>query len=292
MARGIHEGISGGLRLSYCRLAQRDGGLSLRGTACRSGPRAPGSTSSWRQCHQRGRCRGLRNGGSRALTLGANQAHQLVARRVRALKPHHVADLRHVPTLVAPIALRLAQDNEKLRIGELLRRGAKTLGAEGAHARTLKDLPVSDLLHRQLTLATDRRRARAVDGGDSDVNVVLVGRGGHGGEGSAMRVDTGMGCDRAGSVRSVSGDGEYRYSGRMGFNYKTDSDYQDDERRKRRSEELARIIPGLSADEITRAVERWCSMLGSQTSMDEVDRGTFADFRTGLGFDGLHQMSS
>jgi len=35
-------------------------------------------------------------------------------------------------------------------------------------------------------------------------------------------------------------------------------------------------------------------MLGSQTSMDEVDRGTFADFRTGLGsgFDGLHSMSS
>lgn len=85
-----------------------------------------------------------------------------------------------------------------------------------------------------------------------------------------------------------------RYSGRMSFDYKTDSDYQDDERRKRRSEELARIIPGLSADEIARAVERWCFMLGSQTSMDEVDRGTFADFRTGLGlgFDGLHSMSS
>jgi hypothetical protein len=85
-----------------------------------------------------------------------------------------------------------------------------------------------------------------------------------------------------------------RYSVRMGFDYKTDSDYQDDERRKRRSEELARIIPGLSADEIARAVERWCFMLGSQTSMDEVDRGTFADFRTGLGpgFEGLHAMSS
>lgn len=109
-----------------------------------------------------------------------------------------------------------------------------------------------------------------------------------------MRVDTGVRCGRAGSVLSAGGDGEYRYSGRMNFDYKTDSDYQDDERRKRRSEELTRIIPSLSADEITRAVERWCSMLGSQTSMDEVDRGTFADFQTGLGlgFDGLHQMSS
>jgi len=80
----------------------------------------------------------------------------------------------------------------------------------------------------------------------------------------------------------------------MSSDYKTESDYQDDERRKRRSEELTRIIPGLSVDEIARAVDRWCFMLGSQTSMDEVDRGTFADFRTGLGpgFDGLHAMSS
>ena len=80
----------------------------------------------------------------------------------------------------------------------------------------------------------------------------------------------------------------------MSFDYNTDSDYQYDERRKRRSEELARIIPGLSADETARTVERWCFILGSQTSMDEVDRGTFADFRTSLGsgFDGLHAMSS
>ena len=80
----------------------------------------------------------------------------------------------------------------------------------------------------------------------------------------------------------------------MSFDYKTDSDYQDEQRRKCRSEELARTIPGLSAYEIARAVERWCFMLGSQTSMDEVDRGTFTDFQTGLGlgFDGLHPMSS
>jgi hypothetical protein len=95
-------------------------------------------------------------------------------------------------------------------------------------------------------------------------------------------------------VLSEVGGGACGYSVRRGFDYKTDSDFQDDERRRRRSEELARIVPGLSADEIACAVERWCSMLGSQTSMDDIDRGTFADFRTGLGpsFDGCHQMSS
>ncbi|WP_146070033.1 hypothetical protein [Cryobacterium sp. Y29] len=80
----------------------------------------------------------------------------------------------------------------------------------------------------------------------------------------------------------------------MSFDYKTDSDYQANERRKGRSEELALIIPGLSAEEIARAVERWCSMLGSQTSMDGIDRGTVVDFRTGLGpdFAGGHQITS
>lgn len=74
----------------------------------------------------------------------------------------------------------------------------------------------------------------------------------------------------------------------MSFDYKTHSDHMDDERRKRRAEELTRIIPGLTAAEVVHAVDRWCSMLGSDTSMDDVDRGTFADFRAGLslGFDG------
>ncbi|MGO4104698.1 hypothetical protein AB4Y63_12150 [Leifsonia sp. YAF41] len=69
----------------------------------------------------------------------------------------------------------------------------------------------------------------------------------------------------------------------MSFDYKTPSDLIDDERRKRRAEELARLIPGLVPDEVEHAVDRWCSMLGLATSMDDVDRGTFADFRTGLG---------
>jgi hypothetical protein len=69
----------------------------------------------------------------------------------------------------------------------------------------------------------------------------------------------------------------------MSFDYKTPSDLMDDERRKRRAEELQRLIPGLTADQVAHAVDRWCSMLGSATSMDDVDRGTFADFRTGLG---------
>ncbi|SEN81379.1 hypothetical protein [Cryobacterium luteum] len=74
----------------------------------------------------------------------------------------------------------------------------------------------------------------------------------------------------------------------MGFDYKTDSDFQDDERRKRRAEELIRIMPGLTVDQLSQAVSRWCFMIGSHASMDEVDRGTFADFREGLGpdFDG------
>jgi hypothetical protein len=81
-------------------------------------------------------------------------------------------------------------------------------------------------------------------------------------------------------------------NGRMSFDYKTDSDRQDDERRKRRTEELSRIIPGLPADQLAQAVNRWCFMLGSATSMEEVDRGTFADFRAGLGpdFDGSSVM--
>ena len=74
----------------------------------------------------------------------------------------------------------------------------------------------------------------------------------------------------------------------MSFDYKTPSDLLEDERRKRRTEELFRIIPGLTADRARAAVDRWCSLLGSGTSMEEVDRGTFADFRAGLGlgFDG------
>jgi hypothetical protein len=74
----------------------------------------------------------------------------------------------------------------------------------------------------------------------------------------------------------------------MSFGYKTPSDLMDDERRQRRAEELIRIIPSLNADQVAHAVERWCSMLGSGTSMDDVDRGTFAAFRAGLGlgFDG------
>ena len=69
----------------------------------------------------------------------------------------------------------------------------------------------------------------------------------------------------------------------MSFDYKTPSDLLDDERRARRAEELRRIIPGLPADQAAHAVDRWCSMLGSTTSMEEVDRGTFADFLAGLG---------
>jgi hypothetical protein len=70
----------------------------------------------------------------------------------------------------------------------------------------------------------------------------------------------------------------------MSFNYKTPSDFMDDERRKRRAEELVAIIPGLTASQVAHVVDRWCLMLGSDTSVDEVDRGTFADFRAGLGF--------
>ncbi|TFC65929.1 hypothetical protein E3T25_08845 [Cryobacterium sandaracinum] len=69
----------------------------------------------------------------------------------------------------------------------------------------------------------------------------------------------------------------------MSSEYKTPSDLLEDERRKRRAEELLRIIPGLPADQAAHAVDRWCSMLGSATSMEEVDRRTFADFRAGLG---------
>jgi hypothetical protein len=53
--------------------------------------------------------------------------------------------------------------------------------------------------------------------------------------------------------------------------------------RKRRAEELVRMIPGLDADQVPTGVQRWWLMLGSRTSMDDVDRGTFADFRAGLG---------
>ena len=74
----------------------------------------------------------------------------------------------------------------------------------------------------------------------------------------------------------------------MSSEYKTPSDLLEGERRKRRADELLRIIPGLPADQAAHAIDRWCSMLGSATSMDEVDPGTFADFRAGLGlgFDG------
>ncbi|MET3769902.1 hypothetical protein ABIB15_002606 [Marisediminicola sp. UYEF4] len=68
----------------------------------------------------------------------------------------------------------------------------------------------------------------------------------------------------------------------MSFDYETPSDSMDDAARILRAEELARIIPGLSSDQLAAVVERWCFMLGSRTSMDDVDRGTFADFRAGL----------
>lgn len=69
----------------------------------------------------------------------------------------------------------------------------------------------------------------------------------------------------------------------MSFDYKTPSDNANDEARQRRTEELARIVPGLSSDDIARGVDRWCSMLGSGTSMDDVDAGTLADFKIGMG---------
>ena len=58
----------------------------------------------------------------------------------------------------------------------------------------------------------------------------------------------------------------------------------DIEARLRRAEELARILPGVSADEIARGVDRWCSRLGPGTSMGDVARGAFADLRIGLGY--------
>ena len=69
----------------------------------------------------------------------------------------------------------------------------------------------------------------------------------------------------------------------MSFDYKTPSDRMENEACTVRAEELARIIPGLSADQVAVGVARWCLMLGSRTSMDDVDRGTFADFRAGAG---------
>ncbi|TFD94006.1 hypothetical protein E3T61_03130 [Cryobacterium lactosi] len=70
----------------------------------------------------------------------------------------------------------------------------------------------------------------------------------------------------------------------MSFNDKTPSDDSRDEARKRRAEELDRIIPGLSGEQIAHGVDRWCFMLGSGTSMDDVERGIFDEFRTGLGY--------
>jgi hypothetical protein len=69
----------------------------------------------------------------------------------------------------------------------------------------------------------------------------------------------------------------------MSFDYKTPSDLMENERRKRRAEELTRLVPGLTSPQVAHALDRWCSILGSGTSMGEVDRGTFADFRTGVG---------
>jgi hypothetical protein len=42
----------------------------------------------------------------------------------------------------------------------------------------------------------------------------------------------------------------------MSFGYKTPSDLMDDERRKRRAEELLRLIPSLNADQVAHAVDR------------------------------------
>jgi hypothetical protein len=73
------------------------------------------------------------------------------------------------------------------------------------------------------------------------------------------------------------------YSGEMSFDYKTPSDHANVEARQQQAEELVRILPSLSSDEIADGVNRRCLMLGSGTSMDEVDRGTFAAFRAGKG---------
>jgi hypothetical protein len=69
----------------------------------------------------------------------------------------------------------------------------------------------------------------------------------------------------------------------MSFDYKTPSDHSNGEARQRRAEELALILPSLSSEDIARGVDRWCLMLGPGTSMDDVDHGTFAAFRAGMG---------
>jgi hypothetical protein len=93
---------------------------------------------------------------------------------------------------------------------------------------------------------------------------------------------------RPGDQSSVCPPGPPWLVGADGLRLQDAQHLMDDERRKRRSEELLQIVPGLSADQVAHAVDRWCSMLGLSTSMDKVDRGTFADFRatSGLVIDG------